>query len=130
MSDADSNLDGITDVMNAYVVTRELPDAPISTREFRTSRRTWSKKIEEAKVYEDIELASQIHRFAARNTANFFQKNGYAVPTRFAHTRLGDIVDQLFKGDKDVVSLTQGLSTAVYQPRRDFRDFKRPGTPD
>ena len=130
MSEAQCNLDGISDIENAYVVTREDPNAPISTREYRTPAKRWSNKIEDAKVYEDVALAAQIHRFAAMNTANFLERNGFAIPTRFAHPRLGDVVNQLFKGDKDVVALTQGLSTAIYQPRRDYRDFKLPGNPD
>jgi hypothetical protein len=130
MSEEACNLAGIDDVVNAFVITREDPRAPISTREYRTSQRTWSNKIEEAKVYEDEELASQIHRMAARNTANFLMRNGYSIPTRFAHPKLGDIVDQLFKGDQDAISLTQGLAITVRQHRRDFRGYERIITPD
>jgi hypothetical protein len=125
MFDAENNLVGIIDVEDAYVVTREDPKAPISTREYRTPQRTWSNKIEEAKVYVDAELASNVRRFAARNTDNFLQRNGFAIATRFSVARLGDIVNELFKGDEDVISLTQGLGAGIRLHRKDFRGQTR-----
>lgn len=130
MSEFADNLDGIDDIKSCYVVTREDPNFPISTREFRSSLRTWVKEIEHAKIYVDVDLASNVRRLVAKNTENFLQKNGYAIPTRFAHPKLGDVVDQLFKGDKDIISLTQGLSSSKHQVRRDYRDYKRVGGND
>jgi hypothetical protein len=130
MFNTENNLAGIMNIEDAYVVTREDLNAPISSREYRTSQRTWSNKIEEAKVYEDMELASNIRRFVAKNPGNFLQKNGFAIPTRFASTKLGDIVDQLFKGDQDAITLTQGLGVQVRQHRRDYRPQTRIINPD
>lgn len=123
--------EGIDDVENAFVVTRENPNAPISTREYWCGPpQGWSNKIEDAKLYVDEEQAMNRRRVVAKNFNHFFQHKGYSIPTRFAYVRLGEIVKQLFQGDTDIVCLTQGLTASLYQPRRDFRDFAYPNNRD
>jgi hypothetical protein len=123
MVESINNLDSVA-MQEAYVVTRESPSAPVSTREYRTSAKTWSNKIEDAKVYEDIELANNMRNLVAKNTTNFLKVNGFAIPTRFAHQKLSEAMDQLSKGDQNVTVRTQGLAPITYESQRTHSGFK------
>jgi hypothetical protein len=104
-------------IEDLYVIVREDPRAPQSTREYWSQSRTWLKNIEEARVYEDGELASNIRRIQAMKPDNFLRDGQLAVPTRFRHVTLGD----LFNESPDAIALTQARRGDSSPVRDDFR---------